>query len=192
MSTSFLFDNSRVHYISPYRADKNIGKAINDAVSAIDYNNYDFIVHLDHDCMFLLPDTKAQVERILQSTPYDVLSCMTNRIRSKEQLVGGYFNPDDHIRNHIEIAEQVRLSAGDLVIDAKGVMAAFMLCFRVSAWEKVGGFVEGPVNFDTVFCGTVRAVGLRIGLMRGVYVFHAYRIMSKIPLQDVTHLINKI
>lgn len=70
-------------------------------------------------------------------------------------------------------------------------MAAFMLCFRVSAWEKVGGFVEGTVNFDTVFCGAVRAAGLRIGLMRGVYIFHVYRIMSKIPLQDVAHLINK-
>lgn len=182
----------KIFYISPYRTDKNFGLAINQAINDLRYQPDDWIVHVDHDCMFLLPDSKAQVERILQSTPYDVLGCITNRIRSKEQLVDGYFNPDDHIRNHIEIAEQVRLSAGDLVVDAKGVMAAFMLCFRVSAWEKAGGFVEGPVNFDTVFCGAVRAAGLRIGLMRGVYVFHAYRIMSNIPLQDVTHLINKI
>lgn len=182
----------KIHYISPYSIEKNFGLAINEAVKAINYAPDDFICLTDHDTLWLLPNSKAQVEQILQTTPYDVLGCMTNRIRSKEQLVGGYFNPDDHIRNHIAIAEQMRLSAGDLVVDAKGVMAAFMLCFRVSVWEKVGGFAEGAINFDTLFCGAVRAAGLRIGLMRGVYVFHAYRIMSKIPLQDVTHLINKI
>lgn len=179
------------HYISPFRQDKNIGKAINESVINLTADLNDWVIHCDHDTLWLLPDSKYQVERILQTTPYDVLGCMTNRIRSKEQLVGGYFNPDDHIRGHIEIAELVRAAAGDLVVDARGVMAAFMLCFRVSAWEKVGGFVEGAVNFDSIFNQMCRSAGMRIGLMKGVYVFHAYRIMSRIPLQDVTHLINK-
>lgn len=181
----------KVHYIQPYSTDKNIGKAINDVVKAIHYGPDDFICLTDHDVLFLLPDTKAQIERILQTTPYDILGCMTNRIRSKEQLVGGYFNPDDRIREHVKIAELCQSAGRDLVVDAKGVMAAFMLCFRVSAWEKVGGFAEGVVNFDTIFNQACRSAGLRIGLMRGVYIFHAYRIMSKVPLQDVMHLIKQ-
>ncbi len=181
----------KIHYIQPYSVEKNIGKAINDAVKAIQYESDDFICLTDHDCCFLLPDTKAQIERILHSTNYDVLGCMTNRIRSKEQLVGGYFNPDDRIREHVKIAELCRRAGRDMVVDARGVMAAFMLCFRVRAWEGVGGFAEGVVNFDTIFNQACRSAGLRIGLMRGVYVWHSYRIMSKVPLQDVTHLINK-
>lgn len=181
----------KVQYIQPYSVEKNIGKSINDAINALKYTTDDFICLTDHDTLWLLPDSKAQVERILQTTPYDVLGCMTNRIRSKEQLVGGYFNPDDHIRGHIEIAEQVRLSGGNLVVDAQGVMAAFMLCFRVSAWSEVGGFVEEAVNFDSIFNQMCRSAGMRIGLMKGVYVWHSYRLTSRIPLQDVTHLINK-
>lgn len=179
------------HYIQPYSVEKNFGLAINEAVKAINYAPDDFICLTDHDTLWLLPDSKAQVEQILQATPYDVLGCMTNRIRSKEQLVGGYFNPDDRIKEHIRIAELCQGAGRDIVVDAKGVMAAFMLCFRTSAWEKVGGFAEGAINFDTLFCGAVRAAGLRIGLMRGVYILHLYRINSKIPLQDVAHLINK-
>lgn len=181
----------KIHYISPYSVEKNFGLAINQAINDLRYQPDDWIIHLDHDVLFLLPDTKAQVERILQTTPYDVLGCMTNRIRSKEQLVGGYFNPDDRIKEHIRIAELCQSAGRDRVVEAKGVMAAFMLCFRVSAWEKVGGFAEVAINFDTIFNQTCRAQGLRIGLMQGVYIFHTYRIMSKIPLQDVTHLINK-
>lgn len=179
------------HYIQPYSVEKNIGKCINDAVKAINCAPDDFICLTDHDVLWLLPDSKAQVERILQTTPYDVLGCMTNRIRSKEQLIGGYFNSDDRIKEHIRIAELCQSAGRDMVVEAKGVMAAFMLCFRASAWEKVGGFMEGAINFDTLFCGAVRAAGLRIGLMRGVYIFHSYRINSKLPLQDIMHLVNK-
>lgn len=181
----------KTFYISPYRTDKNFGLAINEAVKAINYAPDDWFCLTDHDTLWLLPDTKAQIERILQTTPYDVLGCMTNRIRSKEQLVGGYFNPDDRIKEHIRIAELCQSAGRDMVVEAKGVMAAFMLYFRVSAWEKAGGFAEVAINFDTIFNQACRAQGLRIGLMRGVYVWHSYRLQSRIPLQDVTHLINK-
>lgn len=180
-----------IHYISPFRQDKNIGKSINEAVINLTADLDDWIIHLDHDVLFLLPDTKAQIERILLSTEFDVLSCMTNRIRSKEQLINGHFSDDDRVREHIHIAEICRTLSGDEVVPAKGVMAAFMLCFRISAWQKVGGFVEGPINFDTVFNVTCRDAGLKIGLMKGVYVFHSYRLLSKVPFQDCLHLLKK-
>lgn len=179
----------KLHWISPYRSDKNIGAAINEAIMDVRYCPGDWICLTDHDVLFLLPDSKAQIERILLSeTEFDVLGCMTNRIRSKEQLIQGFFNNDDCIRNHIQIAD---LLQSDAVIPARGVMAAFMLCFRVSVWEKVGGFAEGVINFDTLFNSACRNAGFKIGLMKGVYVWHSYRIMSKVPLQDCTHLINK-
>lgn len=180
----------KLHWISPYRVDKNIGAAINEAIMNLRYCPDDWICLTDHDVLFLLPDSKAQIERILLSeTEFDVIGCMTNRIRSREQLVDGIFDLDDRIRQHIKIAETLQ---SDAVVAAKGVMAAFMLCFRVSVWEKVGGFTEGVINFDTLFNSACRNAGFKIGLMKGVYVWHSYRIMSKVPLQDFTHLINKI
>jgi hypothetical protein len=180
----------KIHYISPYSyPEKNIGGAINDAVRQLNASPDDWIVHMDMDAMWLLPDSKAQVERILSQTSYDVLGCMTNRVGSAEQLVGGYFNEDDRIRNHIDIARHCRTNAGDLVKRAQGVVAAFMMCFRMSAWQAVGGFVEDVLNFDTLFCWeVVRVCPGGVGIMQGVYVFHQYRLMSTNPRRDARHL----
>ncbi len=179
----------RVHYISPFSCEKNIGKAINDAIQVLHIPSTDWLVLTDMDAMWLLPDSKAQVERILATTPYDVLGCMTNRIRSREQLVGGVFNEDDRIREHIKIAETCRANAGDMVKECySGVVAAFCMCFRASVWEKVGGFEEGTITFDSVFCRRARELGYKIGIMSGVYVWHSYRLMSSNPKNEIKRL----
>jgi hypothetical protein len=183
----------RIWYISPYSTEKNIGLALNEMIKQLNATPDDWIVHLDQDAMWLLPDSKAQVERILSVTDFDILGCMTNRLRSPEQLVGGRFNEDDRIREHIRIAQECRDNAGDMVVPARGVMAAFMLCFRVSVWEKVGGFVQDSINFDTQFNREAQLIcEAKIGLMKGVYVFHGYRLWSKNPKQDCNHLIKNI
>lgn len=183
-----------MHYISPYRPDLNIGKAINDAVEQITAYprdaNKDWIVLTDHDTLWLLPDSKAQVERILATTEFDVLGCKTNRIRSKEQLISGFFNEDDRIREHIRIAKDAQRIGGDMVLPARGPVAAFMLCFRVSMWQAVGGFTETALNFDSLF--SYEALRVRpgcVGIMQGVYVWHSYRITSKNARNDSSHLI---
>lgn len=186
--------NVKIHYIQPFRTDKNIGKAINDAIDQIcayprDCDGH-WIVLTDHDMMWLLPDSKAQVERILMATDYDILGCMTNRLRLPDQLIGGKFIDNDKVRDHIVIAEKCREMWGDQVKTATGVVAAFMMAFRVDLWQRVDGFVENVLNFDTQFCWESQKIcEAKIGIMTGVYVFHAYRLMSKNPKNDIKHLI---
>lgn len=179
----------RIHYIEPYAIDKNIGKAINEAVKHIQFDLDDWITLTDHDMLWLLPDTKAHVEAILATTDYDILGCMTNRLRLPEQLVGGRFNEDDRIREHIKIAGECWRNAGPLVIDAKGVMAGVCLCFRVSVWAKVGGFVEDTLGFEWHFNFEARKMGFKVGLMKGIYIFHSYRLWSNHAKTDCKHLI---
>lgn len=181
----------RVHYISPFSVEKNIGLAINEAVRAIRYSPDDWFVLTDHDMLWLLPDSKAQVERILRETDYDVLGCMTNRIRSTEQLIDGFFNQDDHIGNHIILTQLIRNANIDSVKECLGALAAFMLCFRVSVWEYVAGFTEESITFDTQFCRAARESGFKLGIMTGVYVWHSYRLTSKNPIREINHLLNK-
>lgn len=182
----------KIHYIQPYSIDKNIGLAINEAVKAINYAPDDWFILTDHDMMWLLPDSKAQVEQILHGTDYDILGCMTNRIRSTEQLVNNQFIENDNVRTHIRMATRCRENFGDRIKGATGVVAAFMLCFRVSVWEKVGGFVENSITFDWHFNNEARKIaGAKVGIMQGVYVFHSYRLWSDKPLKECNHLINK-
>lgn len=179
----------KIHYIQPFRTDKNIGKAINDAIQNLQYDPEDWIVLTDHDTLWLLSDSKAQVERILAATNFDILGCMTNRIRSPEQLINGKFIENDSIRDHIVLAEKCRENAGDYVKEAHNAIAAFMICFRVSVWTRVGGFVENVLTFDSEFCRQARLIcQAKVGIMCGVYVWHSYRLDKKNPKSYIKHL----
>lgn len=184
-----------IHYICPYSTVKNIGGAINDAIEQIagyprDAEN-DWIVLTDHDMMWLLPDTKAHVEEILLSdnVNFDIMGCLTNRIRSKEQLYGNIFNQDDRIREHIKIAGHCWKNGENTVKPAQGSVAAFMMCFKVSTYHKIGGFDQDCITFDRRFCDEARRHGMSIGIMQGIYVWHSYRLMSAKPFNECNHLI---
>lgn len=181
----------KIHYISPYRTDKNIGKAINEAVTALTCAEDDWIIHTDHDVLFLLPDTKRHIEEILTETTFDILGCLTNRIGVHEQLVGGFFNDHPNITEHIELAKQCWEANHGFVQATRGPLGAFMLCFRVSVWRELCGFKEGVINFDSLFCELARHRSYTTGIMQGIYIFHLYRWNSMNPKRDIKHLINE-
>lgn len=178
-----------IHYISPFRRDKNIGLAINDAVKTLMSRGEDWIVLTDHDTLFLLPDTKLHIEEILGKTECDILGCKTNRVGVPEQLLQGAFLDFDGIREHIRIARDVWEGYGDQIRSTNGPVAAFMLCFRVRTWLKLSGFDEGVLNFDTLFAHKARLMGFKTGIMQGIYVWHSYRLESPAPRKDIKHLL---
>ncbi|MFA6087469.1 hypothetical protein [Mucilaginibacter sp.] len=184
-----------VHWIQPYRTDKNIGKAINDAIVQIcdlpDAGTHflqddDWVVLMDHDILFLQPDTKAHIMDILENTTFDILGCMTNRLGSDMQLVKGMFDVDS-ISTHIAQAEY-RWSAYGATVVATEVVAGMLMCFKVSTWQALGGFDENRINFDWLFCSRAPKKRLRVGIMAGIYIMHLYRWGSKYPANDYKHL----
>jgi hypothetical protein len=174
-----------ISYIQPYRTDLNIGLAINEAIGNL--RNSDWIVLLDHDVLFLRPDSKAQLEHILHTTPYDLLGPCTNRLAQRYQLIQGMFD-EPNIRKHIEVANRLHTDYYGLVQSTPNVLAAFCLCFRASVWEHIP-FLENSLQFDSQFSISAKRAGFRAGLMMGLYVFHLYRFNSLNPTQDLSHLI---
>lgn len=174
-----------IHYISPYSTTKNIGQSINQAIHQLNASEDDWIVHIDQDCMFLLPDTKARIERILSTTEYDILGAVTNRLAMPYQLVNGMFDVWD-IREHVKVAKQLE---SDVVQPYMHILAAFCMAFRVETWRKLGGFSQNTITFDTDFCLMAERMGMKKGLMVGCYVFHAYRPLSDNPKSDIKHLL---
>lgn len=179
---------ANIHYISPYRIDKNIGKAINDAISQLSPSDEDWIVHADQDVCFLRPDSKAQIEEVLNRTDYDVLGCVTNRLAGTHQLYGNRFNDSADIREHIAIANECHENNYMGVVRTNINIAACMMCFRVGLWRKVGGFRENSIRFDSEFTDEVQKSGGKLGIMTGVYVLHLYRMWSDDPIYEVGHL----
>lgn len=176
-----------VHYISPYRTDKNIGKAINDAIRQLNAADEDWICHLDQDALWLLPDSKKQLEEILAVTGYDILGPLTNRLGSELQLSPCMYVETD-IMKHIQAAKDyAQINYGLTKSVTEGVLAAFCLCFQVSTWKSLGGFQENSLNFDWYFSEMAKKMGFKLGIMSGIYVFHLYR-MGK-NKDDYSHLV---
>lgn len=179
----------KFHYISPYSRSKNFGGAINDAVNQLCPSPEDWIIHVDQDVCFLLPDTKAHIEEILEGTDFDLLGCMTNRCNVPAQqtfCVPDY--PETDVKFHQKMA-MARYSYHNALVSVTGShIAAFLLCFRYSTFTELGGFEENTMHFDKRFCKAALKACKRIGIMQGIYVYHHYRMWSDNPVLDTKHL----
>lgn len=176
-----------IHYLTPYAVDGNIGRAYNEACRRIEGRD-DWIVIRDGDTSFTTPDWGRQIEEVLRThgDKYQVYGAMTNRIRSPHQRVPDMFDEMD-LRKHWEAGRNLEQDHWAEVGDGGTGVAGFFMAFRRSTWEK-SPFRERDRTFDTLFCREVARKGGKIGIMKGVYLVHLYRIWSKNPFDDVKHL----
>lgn len=177
-----------VHYISPYRSDKNIGLAINLAIARINEDDEEWICLQDMDICWLRPDSKSQLEQILAETECDILGPVTNRLSMPHQVIEPMFDIFD-MTEHIKVANYQHETQYGKVIPTTDILAAFCLCFKVSTWRDLGGFIENSIQFDSVFSCDAVNKGYKLGILPGIYVFHLYRMWSDCPKFDVKHLI---
>lgn len=181
----------KIHYIQPYALDRNIGREYNEEIALLPGD--DWVCIVDHDVMFLEPHTKDIIAKIVQSgTEYKLLSCYTNRLGTiPGQLHEGRRSEDPDVRSHIAIAKGRRGLYGMQVEEYDGPVAGMLMLMPVWLAKEIR-FVEGTyndVNFDIHFTQCVRNRGHKVGLMKGVYVFHLYRFGQNDPQQQIKHLI---
>lgn len=165
-----------IHYISPYRSDRDIGLANNECIERLGRGG-DWICLTDADSMPLLPDFGTQIERIVQGegSDFSLIGCATNRLGTITQLHNGEFSNDWDIRNHRRVALDAREQYGDHVEPTRGNVAGLFMLFPYDIWKRIGGFREKDITADIHFNKRVRAMGGKVGVARGLYFFHAYR-----------------
>jgi len=189
----------QVHHITPGRSDKNIGKALNQMIENLPDD--DWICYRDIDTMPLHHRVFfGQCEAIAESGEYDLIGCMTNRLSVQYQLHGGEMSNDYNIENHVKIAEDRYYKYGNKVHDCPDIIAGIMMLFSKKVWLESGKFKEGGVQvngtfFDYLFSKQVKAVGGRLGIAQGIYLFHLYRpwvveAYNKRVRTEYQHLIN--
>lgn len=179
-----------IYYSNPYSVQKNIGKAINDFCSIVP-NEDDWIVIQDGDILYLTPDWGKRIHDAIKKDgdKFGLISCYTNRLSSGHQLHGGKRSENHDIKYHYELAQNYN-GQGIEAVKRHQNIAGFFMAFKKSTWRKVGGFRENDIAFDTSFCMAVKSKGYKIGLIRSLYVYHAYRIWNEDgkPQMDKAHL----
>lgn len=177
-----------VRYITPFATDKNIGREYNKVISELPEDCW--IVLRDVDTCSLTPNFGRHIETVIKThgNDFGLIGCMTNRLRRKTQLVDGMFdnhNMLDHKDKAFEL-EKTHYNIVEDVTSEKFIAGMFML-FPKSVWKECK-FPENNIAFDDAFSILVRKKGYKLGLMKGLYVYHLYRAWSDNPLKDRKHL----
>lgn len=172
----------QVHHITAARADKNLGKAVNQLIEGLPENDWICLRDIDTFPPYHEEFIK-QVEEIANgSHAFSLIGCMTNRLGLEYQLVKGMFTELD-VKVHREKAKELSVIKTIKPLSKMQTVGGLMMLFPKSIWRKVGKFPEGGIsikgNFvDYHFSKAVAKFG-KLGIAEGVYLFHNYRIEAK-------------
>lgn len=175
-----------------------IGKAYNRYMELVPDDSW--VCFLDHDAMFTtansqegLPNWQDQLHAVIQANPeYSCFSAMTNRIGNSEQRYVGIDQNNHDMNYHRQIGKRAYDQFTTSVKDVTNThcISGVVMLVKKEAWKKVGGFKTdgspGVLGVDNDFHIRLKKAGLKIGLAKGVYVYHYYRADGK-GLQPVNN-----
>jgi len=177
-----------VYYFTPfYKGD--LGKAYNHYCELVP-NDDDWITFSDGDVLQLHLDWGDIWGKILEENDSaGIVTCLTNRIGSKEQLYDGSYLAKD-ILTHKKIANNLLKLNNIRTKNISSAISGFFFSFKKSTWTKVGGFKKGILGVDRDFAKKVHEANLSIKIAYGFYVFHYYRFLESPEKGNYTdHLI---
>lgn len=198
-----------IWYLTPFCTQKRLGH-IHNQYCALVPNDDDYICLMDPDVMMLHPHQMKWIEDIVEfdNGEHDIIGCMTNRVGIDQQVsrsvsvtwerVGSKVIEKEFIKHketmfdlydvkkHTIYADIIHDKSRYIIEEAE-VIAGFLMIFKKSLWNKIK--FEESIQFDMKFCNAVKQSGGKIGIMKGIHVFHNYR-MVKSDIKDKSHLLN--
>lgn len=156
--------------MTPFRADRNLGRAYNEAMSLLPSDD-DWAIFIDHDAMPTTMQWHNQFSEAIAFRPdAGAFVAMTNRIASPWQRCGDHASND--IREHRKFGRE-RLKVRTLldVSQTKG-FGGVMFAVSKSAWRAVGGFADGLGCVDHSLHFGLQRIGRPVFMIEGLFVFH--------------------
>ena len=155
--------------MTPWDDEANLGRAYNDAMMLLPDDGW--AIFLDHDAM---PTTSLWHRQFAEAIAFrpdaGAIVAMTNRIASAWQRCGDERSND--IAAHRAFGRE-RAKVRTL-LDISGTRGFGGVMFAVSkaAWRECGGFAHGLGCVDHSLHYRMRAIGRKVWLHEGLYVYH--------------------
>lgn len=160
----------------PAQEGRNLGFAYNAAMERL--REDDWACFLDHDACFTTREWYQQLEDITARLAEPcLLTSATNRVGCDWQVVTDV-DCDNHSMSYHRVLgarEQARFGTQIDDVTDRSLMSGVVILLSKRTWRLLGGFRDGFLGVDNHLHQTARDKGLRVYLMRGVYVYHWYR-----------------
>jgi hypothetical protein len=163
---------------APAEHKQNLGWAYNNFMRIL--TDEDWACFLDHDAMWTTNSWYTQIQQAITThSEYGLIYCMTNRINPTVQKFKNV-DPENHdIRYHRNIGKkaQDKFKSEIIPYDMSSYLpSGVMMLISKEAWKKTSyGFKDGFLGVDNDIAKQCVDSGVKVGLMRGVYVYHWYR-----------------
>ena len=176
---------------APKDYHKDIGRVYNKYMELLS-SDEDWACFLDHDAMFTTADWYTQLEDIIAENPeYGLLTAITNRTGNTEQRVANIDYDNHNICYHRRIGtmaqEQNRTTVTN--VSKTRTISGVVMLVKKAVWRKAGGFTGGFLKVDNDFHRRVVNAGGKVGIMKGVYVYHWYRFensdLKPLPISQI-------
>lgn len=175
-----------IHFITPYTPTKQIADVYNYYATLFDDN--DWICYVDADSMFLNPFFGQQIEQVIKEHGNDYLAftCMTNRVGNLTQCYGGMISENFDLKRHLKIDKFLSENHKTEVVEMSPnyPMSGVMILSKVETIKEIPFRGGGMLGVDNNFHIDIAGKG-KLGLMKGVYLFHKYRAHN---IHDKMHL----
>lgn len=179
-----------IYKFQPFSPQKNLGLEYNSHCALVPATS-DWILILDYDAMILDPRSYSFMERAIAENPdTEIFGAMTNRVGyAHQRLMQKGLDKTDSVVQHLAIAKEQADAFGSKTVDAPTV-AGFFLLFQKQYWmgnnfqEKI--WSKNGRLFDWVFCDAA-ARRRTIKIIKGIYVWHTYRILQA-DYRETKHL----
>lgn len=173
-----------VWFFTPYSFNKKLFEAF-DACMNLVSNPNDWVCFTDGDTAFLLSDFGHQVKSYTERYPdTGLFTCYASRCHYQEQVRRGTDMVNRDILYHRQQAETIRRELDGQIKEMDRRIAGHLMVIQKKTWtlirtevaRKVAEQQKQILGVDTKISNAVLSAGLKIRLMRGLYIFHYLRL----------------
>jgi hypothetical protein len=184
-----------IYFFNPYSFEKKLFQAYDMYMDLI--KSDDWACFTDGDTCFFENNFGHQVKSYIEKYPDTGLFTSYSSRCAYSYMVPKDTNQDsDSIRYHRQRSAEIYNRLDGQVKEIDNHIAGHLICIKKSTWQTIRQellkVIDGAnlLGVDTQISNEIRAHGLKIRLMRGIYLFHYYRLLegrnSKIHLMDQT------
>ena len=180
-----------IYTVQPFSVDKKkFGEVYNAHIAPLPDDCW--VLVLDADCQIMMPEIayKSIYKAIEKYPDTAVFGAMTNRVNYMHQCYLEEISPNDSYLFHYAIAQRLAAQWPNGESKIALTVAGFFMLFKKSYWKESkfqDEIVQDNLFFDRAFCLHAHAKRMPMRIIRGVYVWHAYRIHKDV--NDKTHLL---
>lgn len=173
-----------IWFFTPYSFEKKLFEAYDRYMQLIE-NPDDWVCFTDGDTAFLLPDFGHQIKTYTEKYPdTGLFTCYASRCHYSAQVRKSTDMENPDILYHRNQAENIYNELHGQVKDIDRRIAGHLLVIQKKTWElikpevakKVTSQQKQILGVDTKISNAILKAGLKIRLMRGMYIFHYLRL----------------